>query len=161
MSLSDFFAASLSGILNGLNFIGLKGATASGTGALTDLNASSLSFALTVLSVPLDGLLLLLNDGRGMGSRGNVQSGVVAMSEDEGLEAGAYDRDLPRSTGVKCVMGVMGVGGALNADDENNGGGEMETMLEAREDRLERDVEDATLQIELRTELAAEDEGVY
>lgn len=69
-----------------------------------------------------------------------------------------YDSDLPRSTGV---IGVMGVVGAVKEVVENNGGGAMEATLEAREDRLDREVEEVTLQIELRTELAAEDEGVY
>lgn len=94
-----------------------------------------------------------------MGSRGNPQSGDAAMSDVEELEAGVYDNDLPRSTGVIGVMGVMGVVGAVKV--ENSGGGAMEAILEAREDRLERDAEEATLQIELRTELAADDEGVY
>ena len=125
---------------------------------MTNFKASSLSFALTVLRVPLVGLLLLLNDGRGTGSCGTPQPGDGVVNEAEELEAGVYDNDLPRSTGV---IGVLGVVGAANEFEENNGGGAIEAMLEAREDRLERDVEDATLQIELRTELAAEDEGVY
>lgn len=93
MSLKLFNAASLSGILSGRTSLngatGLNGLKAgTGSSGRTDLKASSLSLALNDLSVPLVGLLLLLNDGRGTGSEGDPQSGVAAENKAEELEAG-------------------------------------------------------------------------
>lgn len=51
--------------------------------------------------------------------------------------------------------------GVADVVRENRGGGAKEAILEALDERLERDVVEATLQIELRTELAADDAGVY